>query len=69
LVRRLVQAGARRQSGYTNASWTLKADIASEFMCRLINHMEAKGYSKVVAHASDEDRGDVSVFRRAPRSD
>ncbi len=25
--------------GYTNASWTLKADIASEFVCRLLNHM------------------------------
>jgi monooxygenase len=48
--------------GYTNASWTLKADIASEYICRLINHMRAKGYSQVVARASDEDRGDVSVL-------
>jgi len=29
--------------GYTNASWTLKADLTSEYMCRLINHMDAKG--------------------------
>ncbi|WP_420428086.1 flavin-containing monooxygenase [Algiphilus sp.] len=27
--------------GYTNASWTLKADIASEFVCRLLNYMDA----------------------------
>ena len=31
--------------GYTNASWTLKADLTSEYVCRLINHMDAKGYA------------------------
>jgi cation diffusion facilitator CzcD-associated flavoprotein CzcO len=30
--------------GYTNASWTLKADLTCEFVCRLLNHMEAHGY-------------------------
>ena len=29
--------------GYTNASWTLKADLSSEFVCRLLNHMQAQG--------------------------
>ena len=29
--------------GYTNASWTLKADLTSAFLCRLLNHMDAKG--------------------------
>lgn len=29
--------------GYTNASWTLKADLITEWMCRLLNHMEATG--------------------------
>jgi cation diffusion facilitator CzcD-associated flavoprotein CzcO len=29
-------------SGYTNASWTLKADLTSEYICRLINTMDAK---------------------------
>ncbi|MCY1552937.1 FAD-containing monooxygenase EthA [compost metagenome] len=29
--------------GYTNASWTLKADLSSEYFCRLINHMDATG--------------------------
>ena len=28
--------------GYTNASWTLKADLTSEYMCRLIDHMDAQ---------------------------
>ena len=27
--------------GYLNASWTLKADIVSEFTCRMLNHMDA----------------------------
>ncbi|VWX59613.1 flavin-containing monooxygenase [Sphingorhabdus sp. 109] len=27
--------------GYLNASWTLKADIVSEYTCRLLNHMDA----------------------------
>jgi cation diffusion facilitator CzcD-associated flavoprotein CzcO len=33
--------------GYTNASWTLKADIACEFVCRLVNHMRAIGATRV----------------------
>lgn len=28
--------------GYTNASWTLKADISSEYICRLLKHMDAR---------------------------
>jgi cation diffusion facilitator CzcD-associated flavoprotein CzcO len=32
--------------GYTNASWTLKADLTSEYVCRLLNHMDAHGYSR-----------------------
>lgn len=34
--------------GYTNASWTLKADLTSEFICRLMNYMDAHGYDTVV---------------------
>ncbi|HYV16120.1 MAG TPA: NAD(P)/FAD-dependent oxidoreductase, partial [Conexibacter sp.] len=30
--------------GYTNASWTLKGDLAAEYVCRLLNHMDARGY-------------------------
>jgi cation diffusion facilitator CzcD-associated flavoprotein CzcO len=29
--------------GYTNASWTLKADLTAEYVCRLINHMDKVG--------------------------
>ncbi|MDF1822166.1 MAG: NAD(P)/FAD-dependent oxidoreductase [Alcanivoracaceae bacterium] len=33
--------------GYTNSSWTLKADIACEFVCRLVKHMRDIGADKV----------------------
>jgi monooxygenase len=32
--------------GYTNASWTLRADLASTFVCRLLNHMDRHGYRR-----------------------
>ncbi|MGH1421905.1 MAG: flavin-containing monooxygenase [Hyphomonas sp.] len=31
--------------GYTNASWTLKADLTSEYVARLLNHMDENGYT------------------------
>jgi cation diffusion facilitator CzcD-associated flavoprotein CzcO len=34
--------------GYTNISWTLKADLVSAYACRLINHMDANGYTRAV---------------------
>jgi monooxygenase len=40
--------------GYTNASWTLKADLVSEFVCRLLNYMDANGFDRVEAqHPGD----------------
>ena len=35
--------------GYTNASWTLKADLTSEYICRMLNHMDANQLPIVVA--------------------
>lgn len=29
--------------GYTNSSWTLKSDLSSEYVCRLIKYMDRKG--------------------------
>jgi cation diffusion facilitator CzcD-associated flavoprotein CzcO len=29
--------------GYTNASWTLKADLVSEYVCRVLRHMDTHG--------------------------
>ena len=33
--------------GYTNASWTLKADLVSEFVCRVLNYMDDNGFDRV----------------------
>ena len=30
--------------GYTNAPWTLRADLASMYVCRVLNHMDRRGY-------------------------
>ncbi|MDQ0376120.1 flavin-containing monooxygenase [Amycolatopsis thermophila] len=29
--------------GYTNASWTLKADLVAGYVCRLLNHLDERG--------------------------
>jgi monooxygenase len=34
--------------GYTNASWTLRGDLTSRLVCKVLNHMKARGYSSVV---------------------
>jgi cation diffusion facilitator CzcD-associated flavoprotein CzcO len=34
--------------GYTNASWTLKADLVAEYVCRLLAHMDEHGHRSVV---------------------
>ncbi len=39
--------------GYTNASWTLKADLTSEYVCRILAHMDSHGYRKGVPELSD----------------
>lgn len=36
--------------GYTNASWTLKADLTSEYVCRLLNLMDEKGATSAVPY-------------------
>jgi cation diffusion facilitator CzcD-associated flavoprotein CzcO len=34
--------------GYTNASWTLKADLIAGWVCRLLDHMDRHGYAVAV---------------------
>ncbi len=41
--------------GYTNASWTLRADLVSEYVCRLINYMDANGYAVATPVVRDKD--------------
>jgi cation diffusion facilitator CzcD-associated flavoprotein CzcO len=42
--------------GYFRASWTLRADLISDFVCRLLKHMEDKGVHKVVPTLRPEDK-------------
>lgn len=35
--------------GYTNASWTLKADLTARYVCRLFKYMDRHGYRQVLA--------------------
>lgn len=39
--------------GYTNASWTLKADLTSEYVCRLLNLMDEKGAMSALPYLAD----------------
>jgi monooxygenase len=41
--------------GYTNASWTLKADLVSEFVCRVLNYMDDNGFDTVVPEHPGSD--------------
>jgi len=41
--------------GYFRASWTLRADLVSEFVCRLLAHMREKSASVVVPTLRPED--------------
>jgi len=40
--------------GYTNASWTLRADLISRFACKMINHLSVKGADYVVPRAPND---------------
>jgi monooxygenase len=39
--------------GYTNASWTLKCDLTAAYVCRLLNHMETRGFRWCVPRLAD----------------
>ncbi|MFC9895704.1 flavin-containing monooxygenase [Nocardia sp. NPDC127579] len=47
--------------GYTNASWTLKADLVSEYVVRLLRHMDEHGYDRCVP-VRDPSIGRASLF-------
>jgi cation diffusion facilitator CzcD-associated flavoprotein CzcO/pimeloyl-ACP methyl ester carboxylesterase len=47
--------------GYTNASWTLKADLVAEYVCRLLGYMERHGRSTVTPVAPAAVREGATV--------
>ena len=42
--------------GYFRASWTLRADIVADFVCRLLNHMHGRGASVVEPVLRENER-------------
>ena len=42
--------------GYFRASWTLRADLIGDFVCRLLAHMEARGAKQVDVALRPEDK-------------
>ncbi|MGW4244367.1 flavin-containing monooxygenase [Nocardia sp. NPDC004722] len=45
--------------GYTNASWTLRADLVSRYVCRLLNRMDADGFDFAVPVAAADEYADA----------
>ncbi len=41
--------------GYLRSSWTLRADLVSDYVCRLLTHMQERGADAVVAEIPDRD--------------
>lgn len=48
--------------GYTSASWTLKADLVSDYVCRLLNHMRKEGYDTVMPQADARAKPERSLM-------
>ncbi len=42
--------------GYINASWTLRADLTAEWVCRVLRHMDRTGTRRVTPRLRDTDR-------------
>jgi len=48
--------------GYTNASWTLKADLTAEYVCRLLKHMDRRGYAYCSPRVDDPSMETASML-------
>jgi hypothetical protein len=51
--------------GYTNASWTLKADLTSEYVCRLLAHMDTHGYRRCAPELTDPSVKEEAIMALA----
>ena len=48
--------------GYTNASWTLKCDLTSQFVRRLLDHMDRRKMDSVVPVTPPSTAGDEPIL-------
>jgi cation diffusion facilitator CzcD-associated flavoprotein CzcO len=51
--------------GYTNASWTLKADLVADYVCRLLAHLDQHGHRAAVP-VPDPDVGEAPFMDFTP---
>jgi cation diffusion facilitator CzcD-associated flavoprotein CzcO len=49
-------------AGYTNASWTLKSDLTSEYLSRLLKHLDKNNYKSVSAKVLEENLGTLPLI-------
>ena len=43
--------------GYTNASWTLRADLSARYVCRLLTHLRERGFDIATPRHTDDAAG------------
>ena len=48
--------------GYTNASWTLKAELTCQHVCRILNHMRSTGSKVAAPHNNDPAVDEVPLM-------
>ena len=48
--------------GYVNASWTLRADLMSRYVCKVVNHLHSTGYQQCIPTLRERDK----KMRRLP---
>jgi monooxygenase len=52
--------------GYTNASWTMKAELTSKWVCRVLNAMDAGGFTLCAARPGDQATSDDPLVDFTP---
>ena len=52
--------------GYTNASWTLRADITARATAKLMAHMASHGYTQAASHLGDQPMAEKHYGAPAP---
>jgi cation diffusion facilitator CzcD-associated flavoprotein CzcO len=43
--------------GYIRATWTMRVELVADFVCKLLNHLDANGMKRVVLVIPEADRG------------
>jgi cation diffusion facilitator CzcD-associated flavoprotein CzcO len=49
-------------AGYTNASWTLKSDLTSEYISRMLKYLDKYKYRSVQARVIEENLGELPLI-------